>query len=340
MPDPDPKPVLDLLHAFRASRTLFAAVRLRVFDHLADGNLLSCQDLAALTGAAAEPLSRLLNACCALAILTRDENGRYANTAAAETYLRQDAPDSLSGYILYSADTLWPLWHHLDDALRQGSPRWSQAFGVSGPLFSNCYRTPEARRQFLLGMHGFGRLSSREVVRVFNLARFRTIADLGGATGHLAIAACERYGHMEGIVFDLPEVVEFAQPFLAASRAAPRLKTAAGDFFRDPLPPADLYALGRILHDWGEDKISALLARIYAALPPGGALLIAETLLDDDGLGPLYSVLQSLNMLVCTEGRERNLAEYAALLEKAGFQDIEARRTGAPLDALLAVRKQ
>ena len=87
-----------------------------------------------------------------------------------------------------------------------------------------------------------------------------------------------------------------------------RVGLFAGDFFNDPLPPADLYAAGRILHDWSEEKIRKLLGRIYAALPEGGALLIAESLMHEDRSGPVSTHMQSLNMLVCTEGRERTLA--------------------------------
>ncbi len=111
-----------------------------------------------------------------------------------------------------------------------------------------------------------------------------------------------------------------------------------GDFFADPLPPADLYGLGRILHDWNEEKIHRLLVKIRAALPANGALLVGEKLLDDDKLGPVPGQMQSLNMLVCTEGRERSLPEYRALLEAAGFRSVEGRRTGTPLDAILAVK--
>jgi acetylserotonin N-methyltransferase len=98
--------------------------------------------------------------------------------------------------------------------------------------------------------------------------------------------------------------------------------------------------LGRILHDWTEERIGLLLGRIHDALPSGGGLLIAETLLDDDGLGPVPALMQSLNMLVCTEGRERTAAGYRVLLERAGFGAVEARRTGGPLDAVLAIRKE
>ena len=108
-----------------------------------------------------------------------------------------------------------------------------------------------------------------------------------------------------------------------------------GDFFENDLPVADLYAVCRVLHDWSEEKIEMLLQKVYAALPAGGALLVAERLLDDDKTGPTNATMQSLNMLACTEGRERNFAEYEALLRKVGFTKVEARRTGRPVDAVM-----
>lgn len=126
---------------------------------------------------------------------------------------------------------------------------------------------------------------------------------------------------------------------MAALAARDRVESISGDFFRDDLPPADLYALGRILHDWPEDRIRLLLSKISAALPAGGALLIAEKLLDEDKSGPTPAHMQSLNMLVCTEGRERTLGEYRALLREAGFASVEGRHTGALVDAVLATKR-
>src|SRR5262249_20355369 len=103
-------------------------------------------------------------------------------------------------------------------------------------------------------------------------------------------------------------------------------------------PEADLFALGRILHDWTEDKIRRLLRKVWERLPDGGALLIAEKLLNDDKSGPRWAVFQSLSMLLCTEGKERTLNEYAALLYEAGFSRVEGRRNDSPLDAVLAVK--
>lgn len=338
MPPADPSPILDLIQAFRRSKTMFTAASLGIFDHL-HPTPASAEDLADRLNCHPQALSRLLDACVGLGLLEHVEN-LYKNSEISDVYLRSASPDSLAGYVLYSNDVLYPLWQHLADAVRHGTPRWQQEFGWDGPIFDHFFRTPESRRTFLNGMHGFGRLSSPEVVRVFNLNRFRHLVDLGGATGHLAVAACERYGNLRGTVFDLPSVVEQAQPHLQASRAAARLSSLAGDFFTDPLPAADLFALGRILHDWSDGKIHRLLAKIRAALPPGGGLLIAEALLDEDRSGPVAAQMQSLNMLVITEGRERTATEYRVLLEQAGFTSVEARRTGAPLDAVLAIRKE
>ena len=293
--------------------------------------------LAARLHAKRDALERLLDACAGMGLL-RKQDGAYANQPIAETYLCDHSPYSLSGYVRYSDEALFPLWANLADAIREGTDRWKQTFGWQGSLFDNFFQTEDRKRAFLRGMHGFGQLSSPAVVAACDLSAFRRMVDLGGATGHLAIAACERYPHLRGTLFDLPPVIEVAREYLSDSAARERIELIAGDFFEDDLPVGDLYSLGRILHDWGEHKIHLLLRKIVAALPPGGGLLIAEKLLDEDKSGPMPAQMQSLNMLVCTEGKERTLSEYAALLREAGFASVEAWRTGAPLDAVLAIK--
>src|SRR5262249_15960637 len=158
--------------------------------------------------------------------------------------------------------------------------------------------TEDAKREFLMGMHGQGLVSSPQVVAAFDLSRFRRLVDLGGATGHLAIAACQRYPNLRALVFDLPEVGALARALVGGSAVSDRSEVAAGDFFVDALPEGDLYALGRIVHDWSEPKVLALLERIFDRLPTDGALLIAEKLLHDDRSGPPWAQMQDLSMLV------------------------------------------
>jgi acetylserotonin N-methyltransferase len=333
-PTPDPTVVLELLEAFRRSKTMFAAVNLKVFDSLLAEPKTAAR-LAEELHANQDALERLLDACVGIGLLRRLEQ-KYENTPAAATYLTATSPRRLTGYINYSNSVMWKLWSHLEDAVREGTHRWRQAYGWDGPIFSHFFRTEEAKREFLMGMHGFGVLSSPRVVEACDLRTFHHFADLGGATGHLAVAACERYPQLRGIVFDLPDVVPLATEIVAQSPVADRIEVVAGDFFVDPLPAADIYALGRILHDWSEEKILHLLSRIHSHLPAGGAVLIAEKLLLDDKSGPRWAQMQNLNMLTCTEGKERSLPEYESLLARVGFRDVQGFRTTAPIDAILA----
>ncbi len=333
---PDPAPVLALIDAFRQSKTMFAAVSLGIFDRLHKAPARAAS-LAAALDVDSSALARLLDGCAALGLL-RKHGGLYSNQAVAEVYLWSGSPNSLRGYIRYSDEALYPMWGRLADAVREGSPRWKQTFGVESGIFGGFYRTEEAMRDFLRGMHGFGMLTSPRVAAAFDLSRFHRMADLGGATGHLAIAACERYPDLHAVVFDLPPVAALAREYVALSTARARIQIVEGDFFNDPLPAADLYALGRVLHDWSDQKIEALLHAIFDRLPPGGGLLVAEKLLSEDGVGPLPASMQSLNMLIVTEGRERSLGEYTGLLRGAGFQEVEGCRTGVPLDAIFAVK--
>jgi len=82
-----------------------------------------------------------------------------------------------------------------------------------------------------------------------------------------------------------------------------------------------------------------LLGRVHEYLSSGGAVLIAEKLLEEDKRGPLWAQMQNLNMLTCTEGKERTLSEYEALLRETGFAEVFGCRTSSPLDAVLAIKR-
>src|SRR5258708_507534 len=181
--------VLDLIEAFRRSKTMFAAVALGIFDGKRPAE---CKEL-----------GRLLDACVSLGLLEK-RDGAYVNTVEAEKYLRTDSPDTLTGYIRYSNSLLYPMWGHLEDAVREGTHRWKQEFGFDGPIFSHLFRTEESMREFMLGMHGFGMLSSPAVVAAFDLSRFHHLVDLGGASGHLAAAARARYPNLRTTASALP----------------------------------------------------------------------------------------------------------------------------------------
>jgi acetylserotonin N-methyltransferase len=324
----NPSLVPDLLDGFRRSKTLFTAIDLGVFE----ATPTTAVAFSALAHADPRATELLLDACVALGLLTK-ANGLYANTPEAETYCKRTSPHTLAGYALYSHNVLWRLWDHLPDAVREGSHRWPQAFNMQGPIFSHFFKTEETMRTFLSGLHGLGQLSSPQAIAAHDLSEVEHFVDLGGGTGHLALAFQDRYPNARVTVFDLPQVIPLTREFTQG-----RVDTIAGDFFRDSLPAADCYAVARILHDWSPPKIEKLLAKIHAALPPDGRLLICEMLLNADRTGPTSAMMQSLNMLTCTEGQERTAAEYDTLCKAAGFRSTTAITTGSPVDAILALK--
>ena len=206
----DPAPVLDLIDGFRRSQTLFAAVQIGIFDDLRP------------TGPEVE---RLLEACASLGLLAKSDRG-YANTEIADAYLRTQSPGSLAGYIRFASDGLYLKWANLAEAVGGEAARKS-----NDP--SSLETKPHAHQDFMDGMQGFGMLSSSHVASAFDLSAFSTFMDLGGSTGHLALAILERYPSMKAGVFDLPEVIEHTIIYTGE-----KVSLHPGNFFIDPLPAA------------------------------------------------------------------------------------------------------
>lgn len=339
MDKPDPAIVLDLILEFRRSKTMFAAVKLGVFDLLGSGPK-SVESLAESIPANRDALERLLDACVGLKLLRYSKSERvYENTPVAKAYLCKVSPLRITGYINFSNDELWKLWGNLEDAIRDGTNRWLQTFNVEEDDYWRGFnRSEEAGREFLMGMHGYGQITSPEVVKAFNLKDFKKLIDLGGGTGHLAIAACKQYPEMEAIVLELPDALPLAEEIVGASDVADRIKLVEGDFFKDPLPEGDVYVVARTIHHWPEDKVLLLLKRVREALreKPDGRFLIAETLLRDDKNGPDWAQMQNLSLLVCAAGKERTFEEYQELLREAGFSVVIRKHTNSPLDVIMA----
>ena len=279
-------------------------------------------------------MGRLLDGCAALGLLHKRGTLYRERCRGGDLSLLAAAPHTLRGYVRYSDAALYGMWGHLEDAVREGTHRWTQTFGLEGPIFSAFFRTDEAMRDFLMGMHGFGMLTSPQVV-----ARVRPgpLSTSGGSgrrhrpSGHRGLRALpgtarrglrSAAGHGPGAR---------AGGAIAGTRRGSKSWREISS--RTNFPPPICIYLGRILHDWAEDKIERLLRRIFERLPAGGALLIGEKLLEEDGVGPSRANMQSLNMLIVTEGRERSLAEYAALLRRAGFgPKWKGAAPGAALD--------
>jgi len=306
-----------MITAFRVSDLVATAAEFRLADHLVDGPKSSAE-LAHLCGAHAETLHRVLRALARIELLHQEPDGRFALAPLGEA-LRSDVPDSLYRMArLWGTDLFKLTWMRLPHSVRTGQSAQEHLFGLR--QFDYLATEPEVAAIFNDGMLAGTLTVAAAVIDAYDCASFKTIVDVGGGSGALAATVLRAHPSMQGTVFDLPFCREGAVQYLAAAGVSDRCQFVAGDFFRSVPSGADAYFLKFILHDWEDDKCAQILRACRAAVSPGSRLLLVESVLPPDG-GPLTdAVFGDVTMIVHTGGRERTRAEYASLLDRAGFR--------------------
>nr|XP_019956329.1 PREDICTED: N-acetylserotonin O-methyltransferase-like protein isoform X2 [Paralichthys olivaceus] len=332
--------IIGLMDGFKASKALFTASKLCVFDLLHRSPGLDAAQMAQEIKASVKGTECLLEACVSLGLLkSKDRTCQkpvYENTDLSVRFLRSDAAYSLHGYIQHCNTTVWPLFSHLESAVQEGTNQHEKAFGKkTNDLFQdNYYNSEEKKLRFMRAMHSIAKVTGKDVATAFDLSTFKTACDLGGCTGAMAYEFTKAHPGLSVTVFDLPAVVEMSEHFHPQHKDD-RVSFVEGDFLKDELPKADLYILARILHDWSDEKVHMLLSKIGQTCTPGCGLLLSEIFLDEDRRGPSRGLLQALSMSV---GKQRSAAEYSLLLKSHGFITAHVRHTDNLLDAMLCIR--
>ena len=116
------------------------------------------------------------------------------------------------------------------------------------------------------------------------------------------------------------------EAYVAEKGFAERLHFRAGDFFEDPLPAAEVIIMGHILHDWDLAQKRTLIAKAYAVLPAGGALVAYDAVIDDERRQNALGLLMSLNMLIETRGGfDYTGVDCTGWMREAGFQQTRVQ---------------
>lgn len=306
---------------FMDAQVLLTAEKMGVFDSLS-GQGRSAADVAADTGIPEDSARRLLTALCALDLVEKAEDGRFVNSPEASEKLIPGKPGYIGNMFAHVRDDLYPLWHHFEEALREGGAQWGRISDGATPRNEELYEDPERLRAFMEGMHTISyKAATQFAPHARELEEIEHIVDVGGASGAFLIALAEEFSGLRGTIFDLPPVQPIAEDYVARHELGDRIAFHAGDFWEEPLPEnADAYSLGFILHDWDTSGGTHLLCKVADAIRPGGLLIIGEYLLNDEKTGPLHVARQDLNMLVAARGRERSAREYRAWIEAFGFR--------------------
>lgn len=333
---PSPEHILQIGMGFWASKTLLTAVEMGLFTELASGPL-SLRDLETRLRLHPRASRDFLDALVALGLLVR-EGGRYANTPASELYLDRNKASYTGGILEMANARLYRFWGGLTEALRTGELQ-NEAKGGGRPFFDALYADPARLEQFLKSMSGLSRGAHLAMAEKFPWQDYKSVVDLGTAQGDLVVQMAKAHSHLQGIGFDLPVVRPIFEAYVARHGVADRVRFAAGSFFTDPIPKADVVTMGHILHDWNLEEKRMLLAKAYDALPAGGAVIVYEALIDDERKTNAMGLLMSLNMLIETPGGfDYTGADCRGWMREAGFRETRVEHLIGPDSMVVGIK--
>jgi hypothetical protein len=330
-----PDHILQTGLAFWASKTLLTAVEMEIFTGLAKhpGDLASVQGRMGLHPRGARDF---LDALVALGFLKR-ENGIYSNTPETELFLDKAKPSYIGGILEMANHRLFRYWGDLTTAVRTGESQ-NESKGGHDP-FAALYADPAKLREFLRAMSGVSRGANITIANQFPWSKYQSCADIGTAQGDLVMQITRANPHLRGIGFDLPEVGPIFEEYIAANGLADRVSFSGGSFFTDELPKADVLLFGHILHDWDLDTKLMLLRKAYAALPEGGAVIVYDSIIDDERKQNAFGLLMSLNMLIETPGGfDYTGADCIGWMQQVGFTDCRVEHLVGPDSMVIGIK--
>jgi predicted O-methyltransferase YrrM len=281
------------------------------------------------------------DALVALELLERDGEGSealYRNTQATAAFLDKASPTYIGGILEMANARLYGFWGDLTEALRTGMPQ-NEIKQTGKPMFDELYSDPARLEQFMNAMAGISAGGFHALAAKFDFSRYKTLCDVGGATGQLSMIVAGHHPHMRCTSFDLPVVEPIAKRTIAEAGLSDRVTTAAGDFFADGLPEADVITMGLILHDWNLERKMKLIEAAYDALPDGGAFIVVENLIDDARRENVFGLLMSLNMLIeFGDAFDYTGGDFAGWCKQVGFKEIDVVPLAGPTSAGIAYK--
>ena len=336
----DVSPILSTAFGFWGSKVLLTAVEFGLFTRLGSERLTGSA-LATELGLHPRANPDFFDALVAMGFLDREGDGpssTYFNTPSGRLFLDRSSPRYIGGILEMLNARLFKYWHDLPEALRTGRPQNEEKHGQKG-IFESLYAELPKLEQFMGAMTGLSRINFEAFAEKFDFSRYRTMCDVGGATGLLSIEVAKRHPHLTCTSFDLPAVEPVAKKSIAAAGLQDRVNTAAGDFFKDPLPQADVITMGMILHDWNLEKKMHLIRAAYDAIPPGGAFVAIEALIDDERRTNAFGLLMSLNMLIeFGDAFDFSGADFRGWCSEVGFKSFDVIHLAGPSSAAVAYK--
>jgi hypothetical protein len=329
-PAADRQALVEVINLGLLWHCLCAITRLEVAERLAAGPL-PVAELAAAVGADQDALRRVLRLVADHQVVTL--NGDRVGLTDRGRLLCRDHPSSLSAAFATVGDS--DVAHGLTETLRTGRAAAPRMLGM--PYWDYLAAHPDQQALFDQAMVQRAQVLSLACVPVLDWPASGSIADIAGGTGTLLAAVLQAAPGAHGILVEQPQVLERAQPVLERHGVADRCTVHAGDLFEPP-PPAGLYLLASVLHDWDDDHAARILAALARGATTDSRLRIFEMLLPTDA-SPHRAKMSDVLMLLMFDGaRERTLGHYRDLLEDSGWRLDRVVASPGPMSVIEARR--
>jgi hypothetical protein len=330
-----PEKILELGSAFWGSKTLLSAVELGLFSELAKGPT-DAESLRERLGLHERSARDFFDALVALGMLERNGD-QYSNMPETDLFLDRAKPSYIGGLLEMLNARLYSFWGTLTEGLRTGQPQNEVKTG--GDFFGILYSDAARLKQFLHAMTGVSMGPAIAIAQKFPWHKYQTFVDIGAAEGGAPVQIALAHDHLTGGGFDLPVVQPIFEEYVASFNLSGRLRFYPGDFFADPLPQADVFVMGHILHDWNMDEKKILLSKALDTLPKGGALIIHEAIIDDDRRENAFGLLMSLNMLIETPGGfDFTGRDCCSWMRDVGFQEAYVEHLAGPDSMVVGIK--
>ncbi len=315
--------VIDLIFGRWRSQILAAGTELRIFDRLDTTTPRKAREIAAEMDLDSALLYRLLRAQAAIGLLAEDVSGAFRLTEMGDQ-LRMAHPHSLAPMArLAEGPQHYALWKHLPAMIKDGKQNaFVREFGHMA--FDHAKADRDYAERFDQAMTSYSAAQSAQVLEALqgtDLSNVRVFCDVAGGHGYMTCALLDAYPHISGVVFDLPDVVADRDVLWAHKLGLEaRCRYVGGDMF-EGVPQADAYGLKMILHDWTDEECVAILKNIRQAAAGPARVFIMEHVVPGPDVAH-FAKLFDVHMMCWGTGRERTEAEYAEMLERAGWRKV------------------
>jgi SAM-dependent methyltransferase len=329
--DPVTKQMFEMIRGYRVSQIVGTLAELQIPDRLADG-ALAYDELAKEIGCEPQATYRLLRASASVGVIAAMNDGRFCLTPLGEK-LRSNVPGSMRDIaVAVTAPGHWLPWGHLADAIRSGQRQAQATLGRE--LFQYYAENPIEGSAFTDAMSNLSTMIAEEVTRVLDTSTAEHVVDIGGASGAIISALLDGSPALRGTILELADVAPRARAALAKRGLSSRCQVVEGDFFK-AVPPADIYVLKQIIHDWDNEQSVRILSNCAQSLRRNGRVILIEHVLPEDGRSSDVP-LMDLSMLVLLPGRERTVGQYSELCNAAGLRLNRLIATASPMHVIEA----